>query len=54
MAIGSIPADTIIFGKQGGVRPVHPGFFYFLALGMLADAALSLMAAQPGTPFFFR
>jgi hypothetical protein len=54
MAIHSIPADTIIFGKQGGVAPVQPSFFNFLALGMAADAALSLMAAQPGTPLFFR
>jgi len=54
MTIDSIPAETIFFGKQGGVPPVHPGFFNFLTLGMATDAALSLMAAQPGTPFFFR
>jgi hypothetical protein len=54
MTIDSVTADVIVVSKQGSAAPVNPGFFNFLTLGMAADAALSLMAAQPGIPFFFR
>jgi hypothetical protein len=54
MTIDSVSAESTFLGKQGGALPVYPGFFNFLTLGMLADAALGLMAPQLGAPISFR